>query len=568
MPMRRSIPVLPALPVLALALSACGTDVSGPSATLLSCLFAEPRALDVGEVLQVRGEDSRSVCLSADTEADYLFIPFFAMAAPADEGTEVSLAVEITGGGFTDPVASAGEPAGDLLRGPFPDRLEPDHAFHQRLREREIAELGPRIRGPGPVPARDPAVSGAVRTLAVPAVGELMALNAAISCTEEDIRTGRVAYVSEHAVVVEDTANPVALAPEDYAFFGVTFDTLVYPVGTAHFGTPSDIDDNGRSIIFFTRAVNELTPPGAQTVVAGFFWSGDLFPTTGNERVEGCPAANQAEMFYMLAPDPGGTVGVPLTADDIRRMSVTVIGHEYQHLVNAARRLWVNNATVFERPWLNEGLSHIAEELLFYATTGLEPGRNLTVADVRAAPNGVWAFNQYMTPNFTNFSRYLAKPDTASLMGIDGLATRGATWSFLRYAAGRSGRADDDFFYDLVNATTGGLDNLNAVLGEAALPWMQDWTVSAYADDMVPGLDPRYAQASWDVHDVYQETLGRYPLTPPRLTSGQELTLELHPGGAAFPLFTVRGGDRAAVHVEADGGTPPASLRSSFIRIR
>ena len=41
------------------------------------------------------------------------------------------------------------------------------------------------------------------------------------------------------------------------------------------------IDENQRVIIFYTRAVNELTPSGADSYVGGFFYNRDLFPTSG-----------------------------------------------------------------------------------------------------------------------------------------------------------------------------------------------------------------------------------------------------------------------------------------------
>ncbi len=86
----------------------------------------------------------------------------------------------------------------------------------------------------------------------------------------------------------------------------MTFDTLVDPVDRAAFGTPSDIDNNGHVILFFTRAVNELTPPGALGVTLGFFFPRDLYPKTAAPGP--CAGSNVAEMFYLLVPDTGGVV--------------------------------------------------------------------------------------------------------------------------------------------------------------------------------------------------------------------------------------------------------------------
>jgi hypothetical protein len=63
--------------------------------------------------------------------------------------------------------------------------------------------------------------------------------------------------------VVADTLNPAGgFTSEEYRDFGTRFDQLVYPLAVQTFGEPSDLDGNQRVIIFFTRAVNDLTRPG------------------------------------------------------------------------------------------------------------------------------------------------------------------------------------------------------------------------------------------------------------------------------------------------------------------
>jgi hypothetical protein len=110
----------------------------------------------------------------------------------------------------------------------------------------------------------------------------------------------------------------------------LAFDTLVAPVNELAFGTPTDIDHNGRVVIFFTRAVNELTPSGAAFYYGGFFHPRDLLPRR-RDGVTYCEGSNEGEMFYMFVPDPDGVVN-----GNIRRRgfvdSVTVgtIAHEYE----------------------------------------------------------------------------------------------------------------------------------------------------------------------------------------------------------------------------------------------
>ena len=338
----------------ALVPAGCGTDVSGPSASLLPCLFGDPLRPAVGQAIQVRGAEHQSVCLEADGSARYVYVPFYALADSSSR-----LEVGLTGAGLSarTGVETVGVGPGAAVGSRWP-QWTLDHEFHARLRAREIAELEPKIRPGAPASARSRAAAD------VPTVGEVRDFNVAVSCTETDLRTGQVVHVSDHAVIYADTDNPASFTDADFTFFGSRFDDLVYPVETGHFGVPTDIDDNGRAILFFTRAVNERNPLGSQAVTIGFFWSGDLFPAEGTSRLEACPESNHGEMFYLIAPDPAGEAGVPFTAEDIRSLAVPLIGHEFQHLINASRRLFVNQASAFEVGWLNEGLSHVAEELL------------------------------------------------------------------------------------------------------------------------------------------------------------------------------------------------------------
>ena len=560
--MKRIFPVL-----LTAALAGCGSDVSGPSASLLSCVFGAPVTTAPGQVVQVRGSEHQTVCLAGEESAEFLYVPFFASA-----DTSADLSIGVTGAGLTGTVALDGmglEPGS--LNAAVRSRLSPDTEFHHRLRQREIRELGPRIR-PG-APAPPVAMSRAGAPMADdPVIGEQRDFNVAISCSETDYRTGEVMYVSDRAVIYADITNPADLTPQDYAFFGVTFDTLVYPVETTYFGEPTDIDENGREILFFTRAVNQLNPAGSQQVTIGFFWSGDLFPETSTDRREACPQSNHSEMFYLIAPDPEGAVGVAFSLEEVRNLAIPLIGHEFQHLINASRRLFVNEATTFEAPWLNEGLSHTAEELLYFEVSGLRAGTNLTIDAVKAAnaPADTF-FNRYMGQNVNNFAKFLSRPDTASLMGGgNSLATRGAAWSFLRYAADRSGAGDASFFFDVVNATNAGIDNLDTVLGDGkTLDWMQDWTVALYADDLVPGVAPRFQFTSWNFRNLYEGlNIERYPIEVESLRSERQVDIDLEAGGTAYHLFGVPAEGRGVLHVDAGSGPPPSTLRGSFLRIR
>ena len=116
---------------------------------------------------------------------------------------------------------------------------------------------------------------------------------------------GQVRAVGTRVIVMSDTMNPAAgLSTADYQAIADSFDTFVYPVATANFGTPADIDGNGKVIVLYTRAVNELTPSGSSTSSAA-----SSSPATVARRPRAPP--NVGEMFYMLAPDPAGAMQRP-----------------------------------------------------------------------------------------------------------------------------------------------------------------------------------------------------------------------------------------------------------------
>lgn len=287
------------------------------------------------------------------------------------------------------------------------------------------------------ITAPPPALSGSLQ------MGDVVQLNVngLDACSNPTMHAVRVVAIGTKALVFEDTQNPPGgFSASEYASFAAKFDTLVYPLDVGAFGAPTDIDNNGHIGIVFTRAVNELTPRGSSTYTIGFTFSRDLFPYAATARASACAASNQGELFYVLAPDPGGVVnGNVRTKGLIDSASTSVLAHEFQHLINASRRLYVNTtANGFEEKWLDEGLAHTAEELLFFHDAGLTPRSNLSATDIRATTKALNAFNTDIVGggNLARYERYLRGPAKSSPYAADdSLSTRGAAQNFLRYLA-------------------------------------------------------------------------------------------------------------------------------------
>ena len=278
-------------------------------------------------------------------------------------------------------------------------------------------------------------------------LGDLITLNVNgdVACSQPVYHPARVVAIGSRAIILSDTLNPKGgFSTADYQRFAARFDTLVYPLDVENFGEPTDIDKNGHVGILFTRAVNELTAPRSAQYVGGFAFSRDLFPTTKTARAEACPSSNEGEYFYMLAPDPLGTINSNVrSAAFVDSVTTAVLAHEFEHIINASRRLYVNNTSAFEEKWLDEGLAHIAEELLYYRESGLAPRSNLDLNAVRSTLALRLAFNGDMSGNASRYKTYLAAPaGNSPYSPNDSLPTRGAAWSFLRYAVDRVNATD------------------------------------------------------------------------------------------------------------------------------
>ena len=240
-------------------------------------------------------------------------------------------------------------------------------------------------------------------------------------------RIGRVAAVSQRAVVVADTANPPGgLTDADYQHVAATFDSLVYPVNVATFGEPADVDQNGRVIIFYTRVVNELTPRSVDYIVGRLLLRArpvppHAGPATGFDR--GCPG-------QQLRRDVLHAGGGPHRRGERQHAQRAVCAREHhrhggarvpapdQRVAPAVRRPRGERHNLDEEVYLNEGLSHIAEELLFYHRAQLAPRQNLGNSILAAGTATRAAFLEFGQQNEARYGEYLREPR-------DQLAVRG-----------------------------------------------------------------------------------------------------------------------------------------------
>ena len=303
--------------------------------------------------------------------------------------------------------------------------------WDHRIRELEAPML-PQIRARAAAPA--------FGLFEVPSVGDT--LDFGFSCITQDVFpnapsavTGIVRQVSARAVVIEDTTVTGAFTSAEYAEIAANFDDPIYDTDVEYFGAPGDIDANGgRVVLLYSGGVNQLSESYDEGFIAGFTCPLDL----------GFPGGNDAEMFYLMVPDPNGDLtpgaGDGITNDDVLRFTDNTVAHEFQHLINAQR----GNGGA-QDIWINEGLSHLAEEVVGHSLNGVDPGTDLGPDELLATIEEQTVFRKWYLNNWFNLAQYLQAPaDTAALLNAEDpldfntFRMRGSAWMFLRYVLDRT----------------------------------------------------------------------------------------------------------------------------------
>ncbi len=337
-------------------------------------------------------------------------------------------------------------------------------------------------------------------SVSVPNIGDKTTFKVPSSCSKFTTVTATAQYISNKAIIYTDSAAPTGgFTATDYQDIANEFDNLIYPTDSAYFGTPLDLDNNGHVIILYTPEVNKLTPAGNPSgFVGGFFFAGDLFP------VAQCAQSNIAEIFYVLAPDPNGTInGNARSTSTVRQGTRGTIAHEFQHMINASERIRSPIEQGFEDTWLDEALAHFAEDVNGRALKNLPDDANATFETLFTNINDYSAF---FFQNFARFQRYMINPGyyAPTSAGADtSLAVRGAAWSLVRYTADNYAPNGNikAFTRALAGGPNVGVDNLTLRAG--SIPFdslVAGWMIANYADDAgIPGLPTKYSYKSYNM---------------------------------------------------------------------
>jgi hypothetical protein len=363
--------------------------------------------------------------------------------------------------------------------------------------------------------------------------------------------TARLKYSGSKVYIYEDTGVEYHYTDEEFVAFGRLFDDVLYPIDESAFGPPSDIDGNGHIIVLMSQRINELTEAAdcpTQGYVAGYFYGLDLLPDRAG--------SNRGEVFYTIAPDSiGGGQGkfsCQHTKAQVNRGLPATFIHEFQHMISFNQHVLIRNANS-EIAWLNEGLSHIAEELgsKYYEEKYPSPlGRS---NPSQLFPDSAQGFGPPLFVNAYNYLTNSTKHSVTSFIGLGTLEERGAAWLFLRWLADQKGEA---VFRSLVQTNRRGIDNVSVVAGEPFPALFGDFGIATYTDSIDgtsrSAVPTRYRFTSRNTRQIFARLfpLRPNPVSPTALGCATSAGATMVQGTQAYFIVGGSAGCPAATRLE------------------
>src|SRR5947208_2686261 len=451
-------------------LAAGCSESSGP---LAPCTAAAPRVnLTAGEYQSADPRPSGDFVLRAvrgagcvafaanqsGSDIEYLLVPQAATGTPGDKSS-----FWLRGATLAASSAPAPAPIAPSVQ------LAPAARFHQFLRESEQQLY---LSNPPTIhPFTAPRVA-----LGPPAVGDVGTFSVCsnLDCTSKTTVTATAKQVGMHiAIFVDNNAPPNGLSDADLLSLRLKFDTLLYVRDTLAFGGETDIDGNTVVIVLMTNAVNQLVTKTecSSGFVAGYFYGADLIFGQGNN----------GEVFYSIVADPTQRLmSCAHTVSQVNSLVPVTFIHEFQHMISFGQH-YLRRAGAPEVLWLNEGLSHFAEEM---------GGRSYLPGDSST-------FCNFVGGDLYNAWQYFNAPQDHYLLATEGIGTlaeRGAMWLFVRYlvdqyAADQSLTAGDVVTRQLDQTTLTGAANVEHVTGRPFAETVTHWALANYVSDL-PGFPP------------------------------------------------------------------------------
>jgi len=308
------------------------------------------------------------------------------------------------------------------------------------------------------------------------------------------------------------------------------FDKSVWPNLTGRIGRPKDVDEDGKFSIVLTEWLDRLDD--GRVALGGLVRSDDF----RGER--SWPHSNAADVMYLNA---GLRPGAHLE---------TLLAHELAHAVTISGRLraaWWPWPATDEENWLNEAISHVAENM---------QSRNWSNLDYRV-------------------NRFLSAPNNAPLVVADyrqhGLwrddGVRGSCYLFLRWCVEQYGSG---IIPRLIQNGKKGVANIEDATGESFRELFRRYSVDLFMQSRQPSAEVSAVDGELGKLDL-SRPLGRWGLAGPRfvdwdLNRDAADATSFSLCGTSMQYFVISADHRHArrIMLNAEGG---ADLQVSLVRL-
>jgi hypothetical protein len=493
--------------------------------------------------------------------ATYVVAAQFATGSGPSSSTSFEVGASASGGVANVVGMPAGFAAQVAAIGRRPEKLQ--QRFDRRLRglEHHLARRSPAALETW----RANRVRGDVAAATLPSVGSTRTFQvlADTSGTVFVTDTATLRYVGTNIMVYVDQNAPPegegGFSDAQFAAFGKMFDQELYTIDVQTFGAPSDIDQNGHVIVLFTPTVNKITPSSECSTgyVAGFFYGNDLLPTQAH--------SNAGEIFYSLVPDPNGDFSCRHNQGDVDQITPATFIHEFQHMISWNQHVIVRNGSD-EALWLNEGMSHIAEEMgsRYYENKYPPPTGRSSAGQV--FPDSAEGF---IIGDLINSYDYMLDPTKWSITQfIQGgrLEERGGAWLFLRWLGDQM---DSTIYAKLEQTNLTGIANVEAQTKESFPALFGNFSMALYTDSL-PGvareaIPSRYRFTSRNLRYLYrvlnfndpQDFPEAFPLQLKLIGAPGSNSSSMVPGTTDFfRLQLPNDGAAETLHFSQPGGAP------------
>jgi hypothetical protein len=464
------------------AAAACSSNSGGGGTGNPPTCTGSTITVPVDQVMTVSQADAPCVQFAADGST-YMIVPQFATGDQNLSTAQIGYEMGTFATGSADIVPyRPGEPSVPKWSlSPTPHGIRQKFDFALREKERALARTA-RPQAQAQLPP------GVARGGGPPSVGDtgVFWVCGDLNCDTFKRDTSIVKFVGTKIAIFLSKNSPAnGFDSLDIDSLGKTFDKDLYPIDVNTFGAPSDIDGNGLVFVLMTPKVNAMTTPAecaSQGFIAGFFFGNDLIP--------GNPNSNDAEIFYSIVPDPTGSLSCAHSVAFVKSLVLATFIHEFQHMISWNQHVIVRGGPS-EETWLNEGMSHIAEEMgsRYYEHKFPPPSGRTNPAQL--FPDSSEGF---ISGDLGNSYSYLTNSGATSVTlfaNSGSLEERGAAWLFLRWL----GDLKDSTIYGKLDQTIlTGVANVESQSGEGFTHLFGDFTMAIYTDSL-PGLPRNTAPA-------------------------------------------------------------------------